>query len=208
MFCFPTLSWSSQVTSPLPAPWLFSWNSQVAPPSPASRNSEKSVPLACTPCHIVPPLRFVGQSMCPYGTLRLVSVCRCADCPFGLRPTDRPAALTTVNNLCNLSPCHPTGDKTPWGCALPVAVNKLCKMLWWRSFCVPCEQIVQNALEVLRAALCPFAPLPWVPFALSALCPECKKTVCLHPSPHVNITYILYSLFQHDIMKTSKYTQK
>ena len=167
MFCFPTLSWNSQVTPPLPAP----------------RNSEKSVPLACTPCRIVPPppLRFIGQSMCPYGTLRLRSTSRCADCPFGLRPTDRPVALTTVNRLCNLSPCHPTGDKTPWGCALHATVNKLCKMLWWWS-CAPCEQIVQYAL-VLPAACLPVLPVPCAACSLCCLssCAACLPVLPVKP---------------------------
>ena len=127
-----------------------SWNSQVTPPLPESRNSEKSLPLACTPCRIVPPHvlsvslcvptglldcgRYVGVRivLLAYGQLIALSPWTlwtdCAICPLvTLRETRRPEAVRcmSLRTICaqssgGASVCH---------------VNKLCTKLW--GCCLP-----------------------------------------------------------------------
>ena len=142
MFCFPTLSWNSQVIPPLPVP----------------RNSEKSVPLACTPCRIVPPCvlsvslcvptglldwcRYVGVRivLLAYGQLIALSPwplwTDCAICPLvTLRETRRPEAVRCMSLWTNCAKCS--------GGEAVCHVNKLCKMLWGRclSSCAACEAL-------------------------------------------------------------------
>ena len=148
MFCLLTLSWNSQVTPPLSVP----------------RNSEKSVPLACTPCHIVPPCvlsvslcvptglldcgRYVGVRivLLAYGQLIALSPWSlwtiCAICPLvTLRETRRSEAVRCMSLWTNCAKCS--------GGEAVRHVNKLCKMLWWWS-CVPCAACSLCCLETQK----------------------------------------------------------
>ena len=158
MFCFPTLSWNSQVTPSLPAP----------------RNSEKSVPLACAPCRIVPPPCVLSVSLCvPTGLLdwcRYVGVrivllaygqlialspwplwTDCAICPLvTLRETRRPEAVRCMSLWTDCA-------QSPGGEASERHVNNLFTKLWsCLSPCAACCLLPAESKK--KCVFTPFSP--------------------------------------------------